>query len=41
MICSLWMALPPIIGVDQEGGRVRRLMAEATPPERDGPRRDG
>jgi len=23
--------LPPLIGVDQEGGRVRRLMAEATP----------
>jgi beta-N-acetylhexosaminidase len=28
--CCTLEGLPPIIGVDQEGGRVRRLMAEAT-----------
>jgi beta-N-acetylhexosaminidase len=28
--CCTVAGLPPIIGVDQEGGRVRRLMAEAT-----------
>ena len=40
--CCTVDGLPPIIGVDQEGGRVRRLMAEATADaERDGVGRDG